>query len=161
MTQVTEVRRCVTILKARDEVYEALRQPEVWSYIVDGGRIEGRLEVDELVPNERMAWHAQAPSELPHSGSLWLKDAPAGRGTEVCVSVVYEPPAGRVGQLVMRLLGEAPKQTLTRHLHRLRQILEAGEISTIEGQPSGRVERAAREQKEQPVAHGSVEEPRS
>jgi uncharacterized membrane protein len=108
-----------------------------------------------------MAWHAQAPSELPHSGSLWLKDAPAGRGTEVCVSVVYEPPAGRVGQLVMRLLGEAPKQTLTRHLHRLRQILEAGEISTIEGQPSGRVERTPREPKHQSVSHGSAPEPRS
>ena len=85
----------------------------------------------------------------------------SGRGTEVCASVLYEPPAGRVGQLVLRLLGEEPRQTLSRHLHRLRQILEAGEIATIEGQPSGRVERAAREQKEQPVAHGSVEEPRS
>ena len=158
MTQVTEVRRCVTILKPRAEVYQALRQPEVWSYIVDGGRIEGRLEVDELVPNERMSWHAQIPSELPHSGSLWLKDAPAGRGTEVCVSVAYEPPAGRVGQLVLRLLGEEPKQTLGRHLHRLRQILEAGEISTTEGQPSGRVDRVARER--QAVPHGSAAERR-
>jgi uncharacterized membrane protein len=153
-----EVRKSVTILKPREEVFEALRKRPVlggliedltsveprrfrWaSRIVDGGRLEGEVELDELVENEQVSWHAASSSELLHEGSLRLTTAPYGRGTEVTVRVSYEPPAGRVGQLLLRLVGDEPKQVVTRHLYQLRQLLEAGEIATTEGQPSGRDE---------------------
>jgi len=140
MSETTEIRRCVTILKPRAEVYEALREPQVWGDLLDASRMEGQLVVDEVVPEERLRWHASAPSEVPHSGTLTLADAPAGRGTEVTVSVAYEAHGGKVGELLRRLKGEEPKQLVSRHLYRLRQLLEAGEIATTEGQPSGRDE---------------------
>jgi uncharacterized membrane protein len=158
-----EVRKSVTILKPREEVFEALRQRPVlggliedltrveprrfrWaSRLVDGSRLEGEVELDELIENEQVSWHAATASELTHEGSLRLTTAPYGRGTEVSVRVSYEPPAGRVGQLLLRLVGDEPKQVLTRHLYQLRQLLEAGEIATTEGQASGREEELAAE----------------
>jgi uncharacterized membrane protein len=159
-----EVRKSVTILKPREEVFEALRLRPVlggliddltrvepyrfrWaSRLVDGGRLEGEVEIDELVENEQVSWHAASGSELLHEGSLRLTLAPHGRGTEVAVRVSYDPPAGRVGQLLLRLTGDEPKQVLTRHLYQLRQLLEAGEIATTEGQPSGREEELREDQ---------------
>ena len=138
MAEVAEIRRCVTILKPRAEVYEALREPQVWSDLVDAARMEGQLIVDEVVPEERLRWHASAPSDVPHTGTLLLADAPGGRGTEVCVSVAYEAHGGKVGELVRRFSSEEPKQLVAKHLYRLRQLLEAGEIATTDGQPSGR-----------------------
>jgi uncharacterized membrane protein len=161
-----EVRKSVTILKSRPEVFDGLRQRAFldglfddlthidprrlhWAKaLVDGGRLEGEVELEELVEDERVAWGTSSSGELPHEGTLWLRNAP-GRGTEVTVSVVYDPPAGRVGQLVLRLMGDEPKQVLTRHLYRLRQLLEAGEVPTTDGQPSGREEDAAAAQESQ------------
>jgi uncharacterized membrane protein len=174
-----EVRKSVTIRKPRAEVFEGLRRRPIlggliedlarteprrfrWSSrLVGGDRLEGVVEIDELIENEQVSWHAVSDSELQHEGTLRLMPAPAGRGTEVSVRVSYEPPAGRLGQLLLRVAGDEPKQVVTRHLYQLRQILEAGEIATIEGQPTGREEdeeaREADESKpEQPSVAGSL-----
>jgi uncharacterized membrane protein len=50
----------------------------------------------------------------------------------------YNPPGGVVGALVARLFGESPEQEMDEDLGRLKQTLEAGEIATVTGQPSGR-----------------------
>jgi hypothetical protein len=39
---------------------------------------------------------------------------------------------------VAKLLGEEPEAQLHEDLHRLKQLMEAGEIITTEGQPAGR-----------------------
>jgi uncharacterized membrane protein len=155
MAQPIEVRKSVTIGKPREEIFEALRQRPIlvglfedlrsveprrfrWvKSLADGGSVGGEVELDDLVENERVSWHAPASNELPHEGALWLQDAPPGRGTEVHVRIAYEPRRGRVGKLLLKLMGEEPKQEVTRHLYRLRQMLEAGEVATTEGQPSG------------------------
>ena len=63
---------------------------------------------------------------------------PAGRGTVVRVELQYNPPAGVLGALVAQLWGEEPGQQIEEDLHRFKQLMEAGEIPTTEGQPSGR-----------------------
>ncbi|CAN5804132.1 hypothetical protein BH18ACI4_BH18ACI4_13640 [soil metagenome] len=54
----------------------------------------------------------------------------------------YNVPGGRVMAALARLFGQAPEQLVTEDLRRLKQIMETGEIATIEGQSSGRVENA-------------------
>jgi hypothetical protein len=44
---------------------------------------------------------------------------------------------GKLGASVANLFGEEPEQQLDEDLRRLKQLMEAGEIPTIEGQPSG------------------------
>ncbi len=49
----------------------------------------------------------------------------------------YSPPAGRAGALVAKLFGEEPDLQVAGDLRRLKQVLEAGELATTEGQPQG------------------------
>ena len=68
---------------------------------------------------------------------MQFKDAPAGRGTEVMVEISYVPPAGILGAVAARLFGETPAQLVSEDLLRFKEMVEAGEILTTEGQPSG------------------------
>ena len=55
------------------------------------------------------------------------------------------------------LLGSEPSQQIGEDLHRLKQILEVGEIATTEGQPSGRQEKPhPRERADREVHNASM-----
>jgi uncharacterized membrane protein len=64
--------------------------------------------------------------------------APEGRGTIVRVSLKYDPPGGIIGSTFARLFGEEPSQQIDEDLRRFKQVMEAGETPTTEGQSSGR-----------------------
>jgi uncharacterized membrane protein len=57
----------------------------------------------------------------------------------VRVSLTYRAPGGKPGALLAKTLGEEPGQQVADDLRRLKQLLEAGEIPTTEGQPTARV----------------------
>ncbi|MPZ76494.1 MAG: cyclase/dehydrase [Deltaproteobacteria bacterium] len=89
-------------------------------------------------PNELIAWRSLEGSDVENSGSVRFEHAPAGRGTIVRVEIRYRPPAGLLGATIAKLLGEEPGLQLEEDLHRLKQLMEIGEIITTEGQPAGR-----------------------
>ena len=60
------------------------------------------------------------------------------------VSLRYAPPAGKLGAAAAKLFGAEPSQQIKDDLRRFKQLLEAGEIATTEGQPSGARSLAAR-----------------
>jgi hypothetical protein len=66
--------------------------------------------------------------------------APGGRGTVVRVSMEYNPPAGSLGAAFAKLLRQEPTMQIKNDLRHFKQVMEAGEIPTVEGQPSGRSE---------------------
>lgn len=88
--------------------------------------------------NRLIAWSSEAGAEIDHSGFVRFQPAPLGRGTEVKVVMEYSPPAGLVGATVAKLLGEEPEQQIGDDLRRFKMLMEAGEIATTEGQPTGR-----------------------
>jgi uncharacterized membrane protein len=88
--------------------------------------------------NHIIAWSSLADAQIDNSGFVRFQAAPPGRGTEVKVVLEYNPPGGVVGVAIAKLFGEEPEQQLGDDLRRLKQIMEAGEIATTEGQPSGR-----------------------
>ena len=75
---------------------------------------------------------------VDNRGSVKFTNAPAGRGSIVAVELHYSPPAGAVGVAIARLFGEEPLIQLDEDLRRFKQIMEAGEAITTEGQPAGR-----------------------
>ncbi|MBP2294884.1 SRPBCC family protein [Azospirillum rugosum] len=93
--------------------------------------------LDKVRENELITWHTLEGAQLPHRGSVMFKPAPGDRGTEVRLTLVYQPPAGAGGRAVSRLFGSAPEQQAREALRRLKRIMEAGELPTIEGQPRG------------------------
>lgn len=114
--------------------------------------VEWDAEIFNEKENELIAWRSLPDrAEVTNAGSIHFEPAPDG-GTKVSVTVNYNPPGGTAGFLVAKLFGEEPGQLIELNLKRLKQLVETGEISTIEGQSSGRVAEAAPERKENKVA---------
>ena len=103
-----------------------------------GRKVEWDAEVHNEVEGEMIAWRSLPGADVDNAGSVWFKEAPAGRGTEVKVELQYNPPAGALGAVSASLWGKEPGQQVQEDLHRLKQLMEAGEIPTTKGQPTGR-----------------------
>lgn len=106
-----------------------------------GKRVEWTAEITEEVPNQVLSWKSIEGSDVITSASVQFTRAPGDRGTEVKLLVRYDPPGGIVGAAFVKLFGEDPSKEIREGLRRFKQLTEAGEIPTIEGQPSGRAER--------------------
>lgn len=102
-----------------------------------GGRVRWRSVIDKEQPDVLIAWRTLDGADLPHRGSLTLRAAPGDRGTEARLTIRYRPPGGRGGRTVAALLGVAPERQSREALRRLKQIMEVGAVSTIDGQPRG------------------------
>jgi uncharacterized membrane protein len=105
--------------------------------------VEWEAEITDEEPGRFIAWRSVEGSSIANSGRVRFDPAPAGRGTEVRVSLEYAPPAGAIGDTIAKLFGEAPEQQIEDDLRHFKQLAEAGEIPTTKGQPSGRVSRSA------------------
>lgn len=103
-----------------------------------GVTLEWNSEITNDRPGELIAWRSLEGAEVETAGSVHFVEAPGGRGTEVRVSQKMNPPGGKLGVAVAKLFGADPASQTRGNLRRLKQILEAGEVPTVEGQPSGR-----------------------
>ena len=154
-----KIEKSLTINRPVEELYSFWRNlenlPRVMSHLeevreYDGNRshwvakapagttVEWDAEVYNEKENELIAWRSLEGADVDNAGSVHFKTAAAGRGTEVRVVLKYDPPAGVVGSAVARLFGEEPGQQIDEDLRRFKSLMEAGEIPTTEGQPSGR-----------------------
>lgn len=103
-----------------------------------GKNVEWEAEIINEVPNELIGWRSINGSEVDNAGSVHFTPATGGRGTEVKVILRYDPPAGKFGARISKLLGEDPAANVQEDLRRLKMLVETGEIATIQGQPAGR-----------------------
>ncbi|HKP45388.1 MAG TPA: SRPBCC family protein [Pyrinomonadaceae bacterium] len=103
-----------------------------------GKRVEWDAEIYNEKENELIAWRSIGDADITNAGSVHFEQAPGGRGTYVKVTLNYNPPGGKAAQLFAKLFGSEPGQLVEKNLKRLKQLVETGEIPTIEGQTSGR-----------------------
>jgi uncharacterized membrane protein len=103
-----------------------------------GTRVEWDAEITQDQPNELIAWRSLEGADIVNAGTVHFEPATGGRGTAVRVSLDYRPPAGALGMAVAQLFGEAPQQQIEGDLRRFKNIMEAGEIPSTSGQPSGK-----------------------
>ena len=103
-----------------------------------GKTVSWDAEITEERENERIAWRSLPLADVANSGEVRFTQAPDGRGTEVHVALEYQPPAGALGVAVAKLLGEEPNGQVEDDLRRFKQLMEAGEVATVDGQPAGR-----------------------
>ncbi len=103
-----------------------------------GLSVEWDAEIVNEKTGEMIAWQSLPGSDVNTAGSVHFTPAPGHRGTEVRVTLKYDPPAGKLGGWVASLFGEEPSQQVRADLRRFKQLAEAGEIPTVKGQPSGR-----------------------
>jgi uncharacterized membrane protein len=157
-----QVQRSITVNKPRDELFRIWRNFENlprfmkhlrsvrlgqingrkrWHWIATGplgSEIEWDSELIGEIENEYLAWRSLPGSPVESMGSVRFSDAPGRRGTVVAVNMQYNPPAGSIGAAVAKFFGEEPSQQIQDDLHHFKQIMETGEIASVEGQSSGR-----------------------
>jgi uncharacterized membrane protein len=152
------IKRAVTIQRPREELYAYWRDfgnlPRFMRYLhavrVDdntrshwvasgplGTRVEWTAEIAEEQPDTLIRWHSVPGSQVPNRGEVRFQTAPAGRGTEVRLRLEYEPPAGVVGATLAQILGQGADRQVRESLRNFKQLMEAGEIPTNDGQPMG------------------------
>jgi uncharacterized membrane protein len=103
-----------------------------------GAKLEWDSEITLDRPGERISWHSLEGSSVTHAGSVRFEPAPGGRGCIVRVLMHYRPPMGRASVGLAKLMGRDPNAEAREDLRRFKQLIEAGEIPTTRGQPSGR-----------------------
>ena len=141
----------ITIGRPASDIYEFwkgfTRLPQIMSYLdrveprgeklthwvaspPHGGTVEWDAEVTEDVPDQRIAWRSIEGSDLPNWGAVRFNKAPGDRGTEVHLSMHYEPPGGKIGAAAGHLLEGMSEEVLKQNLRHLKAYLETGEIPT-------------------------------
>lgn len=111
-----------------------------WIVKAPGGRtVEWNAEIINEIPNELIGWRTLYGADVVSAGSVTFKPAGPGRGTEIHVRLQYNPPGGKLGAAVAWMLGHEPSQTIQEDLRRFKQLMEAGEVATVKGQPRGRL----------------------
>ncbi len=102
-----------------------------------GKTVEWDAEIINEDPGKLIAWRSLPGADVDSAGSVRFLPAPQGRGTEVHVDLSYKPPAGQLGAAIAKLFGEEPNQQIDNDLRHFRNLMEAGEIPTVEGQSTG------------------------
>lgn len=104
-----------------------------------------QIEWDALIvkdePGRVLSWRSIEGAPLENSGSVTFFDLGA-RGTGLRVEIGYYPPAGALGKTVARLFSPITEQQVREDVRRFKSLLEARELPTTDGQPTG----AGREQ---------------
>jgi len=102
-----------------------------------GTPVSWEAEIINERPNELIAWRSVEGSTVDTAGSVHFQPTSAGHGTEVHVSLKYNPPGGKLGATASWLLGAAPEQQLREDLQRFKQFAESGQLASS-GQSSRR-----------------------
>jgi uncharacterized membrane protein len=106
-----------------------------------GTTVEWDAEIYNEKEGELIAWRSLEGADVDNAGSVRFE--PAGEnGTTVRVTLRYDPPGGAVGAAIARIFGENPDQQINEDLRRFKQVMETGEVTTTDGQSSGRAARA-------------------
>lgn len=92
------------------------------------GRVEWDAKIINDEPGKLIAWRSLPGSDVTSAGSVNF-DEIDDRSTRVTVRLQYDPPAGKLGALVAKVLGEDPARQIREDLLRLKQLLEAGKDS--------------------------------
>lgn len=153
-----EAERAYTIMRPRYELYAFWRDfenlPQFMEHlesvtVMGDGRshwvtkapigkpVSWDAQITEDIEDRIIAWRSLPDSVVENSGQVQFSDAPDGRGTVVRARILYQAPGGKTVEEISRFFGESASQQLRDDLRRFKQVMEAGETPTTEGQPHG------------------------
>ncbi len=101
-----------------------------------GQSVEWNSELLEDRPDTLISWHVHGETLTGNAGKVSFKPAPSNRGTEVTLELDYYQSPALVA--VGKITGKAAEVQVMETLRRFKEIMEAHEVPTIEGQPTGK-----------------------
>jgi uncharacterized membrane protein len=149
-----EIRRAITVDANDTKIRQLLRRPDAW---LAGGVVESvsaepgtwrvalkalgyeiaELEIAVAEEADGLRLSARGADGAAYNGRFRLVPAPDKIGVEVHAAIRIEP-SGAVAAAVASAIDGVAARALGHALHRLRQLLEAGEIARADLQPHGR-----------------------
>ena len=161
-----EVERSITIGKTADELRHYWLDPRTLPQVMAGfatvrasgeGRMHWKVEgplghaweweteaVDRETmdrPGEGIGWRSLPDAPIQNEGWVRFQPAPAGRGTVATLRFRFDPPAGALGDALLKLLGTTPLDMVAdAALRRFKNLVETGEIPTTVRQPAARAD---------------------
>jgi uncharacterized membrane protein len=158
--QGIQVKRSVTIITSPEELYRYWRDfrnaPRFMVNIESvqttgdgrshwvaktptGTKIEWDAEITNDEPGRLIAWRKTQGSFLaPSGGSVRFEPKRSLRETVTRLEIEFHQFRGSIGTMLGSVLGQIPEQLVRQDLERFKELMEAGEIATTAGQPSGR-----------------------
>jgi uncharacterized membrane protein len=94
-----------------------------------GTRLEWDAEIINAVPGETIGWRSLPGADVASAGSVRFTPVPGG-GTEVVVTMQYDPPAGKLGATVAQWLGPSAAELVRQALGQFRTAMESSRTST-------------------------------
>jgi hypothetical protein len=125
---------------AAADVYEALHLSRRKGTPRSGKRIAKAVTIAKPRQTVEEAWTAATDlrNKVDRHGALVaFREAPGGRGTELVVEFVHDPPTGEFGVLYEKLTAGDLATQLSDDLRRFKALVEAGEIVRSDGTPNG------------------------
>jgi uncharacterized membrane protein len=125
------------------EGMEAVDSPDgilsYWTYQGPfGTTLRWSAEIHGDEPGKMIAWRSLPTSEIDTAGSVHFSPVFGGRGTEVRVNQKFDPPGGKIGIGIARLLGNDPATQTRQNLLNLKRILETRNLPTAQAQSTGK-----------------------
>lgn len=122
------------------DVYESLHLTRKHGEPVRGRRI--RKAITLRLPRDEVesAWtesHELREKLQANDAVVSFDEAPGGRGTELAVDLVFDPPAGDLGKAALKLTGRDLATQLADDLRRFKQQLETGQVVRSDATPDG------------------------
>ena len=102
-----------------------------------GSTFVWQAEIVDEAEGRYIVWRSLPGSPIETSGSVEFREAPGGRGTELIVAMHYSAIGKHIGDTLADLIGAVPERVLREQVRGFKQLMEAGEIPTTQGQPSG------------------------
>ena len=140
----------VTINRPAQELYDFWRNPANLVQVMDNiesiepidanrsrwtvkapadGTVSWESVITHDVPGSEITWQSAEDADVANSGRIEFREA-GNRGTVVRATIAYEPPGGKIGQMIAKLFQREPRLQARRDLHRFKQLMETGEIAT-------------------------------
>jgi uncharacterized membrane protein len=125
-----------------------------WTVKAPGGNdVSWESVITKDVPGREIYWQSAEGADIANSGRIEFVDA-GERGTVVRAVIAYDPPGGTIGKLIAKLFMREPRIQSRHDLHRFKQLMETGEIST-----SARNQRQREERNDEQYETLRVEQP--
>jgi len=151
-----KVEKTITINADRSELFQFWRKldnlPQIMSHLeavtilsdtrshwVAKGPVGSSVEWDAEIINERenelIAWRSMEDADVDNAGSVRFEEG-AG-GTVVKVALIYKPPAGKLGGMVARIMGEEPSIQIEEDLGKFKNLVESGAVAGVQRSSTG------------------------
>jgi uncharacterized membrane protein len=94
--------------------------------------IEWDAEIINDQPGELIAWSSLSGSQVDTAGSVQFRTPAFREGTELVVSLKYDPPGGQLVAAAAEFLGQGLEAAIEQDLRAFKQLMEAGELATAQ-----------------------------